>query len=100
MKAARAIKSTRGPIKRFPNSIHACNWLSSCPITGLIEPSTHSGQVGQPSPAPVKRTAPPVTTNPAFTTSKAVKSVERSFMLVAYALEVSSCGSAPSGGFG
>src|SRR4051794_1441689 len=39
--------------------------MSPCPASsavGVMLPSVHSGQVGQPSPEPVSRTAPPVTT--------------------------------------
>src|SRR3954449_2072353 len=39
--------------------------MSPCPASsgvGVMLPSVHSGQVGQPRPEPVSRTAPPVTT--------------------------------------
>ena len=48
---------------RLPNSISwwmPCSWCG----TGVNDPGTHCGQVGQPSPEPVRRTRPPVTTMP------------------------------------
>ena len=50
---------------RLPNSISLwmpCSWYG----TGVNEPGTHSGQLGHPSPNPVRRTSPPVTTMPIF----------------------------------
>ena len=52
---------------RLPNSMYL--WKpSGCSMVGVIEPSTHSGQVGQPRPLPVTRTSPPVTTMPTSAT--------------------------------
>ena len=53
---------------RLPNSIAA--WKSSAP-RGVKSSSVHRGHVGQPSPEPVRRTAPPVTTMPMLATSDA-----------------------------
>ena len=50
---------------RLPNSI--AEWKSSAPC-GVNESSVHRGQVGQPSPDPVSRTAPPVSTMPMLAT--------------------------------
>ena len=44
---------------RLPNSTTPCRANCECATN---EPSPHSGQVGQPSPLPVSRTAAPVTT--------------------------------------
>ena len=56
----------------MPNSIHL--WKASAwPSTGTSEPSTHSGHVGHPSPDPVTRTSPPVTTMPIWATRLAMK---------------------------
>ena len=46
---------------RLPNSITPCT-----PISGVVtyDSSVHRGQVGQPRPEAVSRTAPPVTTMP------------------------------------
>ncbi len=46
---------------------------SAWPATGTREPSTHSGQVGQPSPDLVTRTRPPVTTMAIWATRFAMK---------------------------
>ena len=64
-----AIASTSStPVRvRLPNSMYL--WKpSACSTVGVIEPSTHSGHVGQPSPLPVTRTRPPVTTMPTSAT--------------------------------
>ena len=57
---------------RLPNSMYL--WKpSACSTVGVTEPSTHSGQVGQPSPLPVTRTSPPVTTIPTSATRLAIR---------------------------
>ena len=64
---------------RLPNSISLwmpCSWCG----TGVNDPGTHCGQVGQPSPEPVSRTRPPVTTMPISSTRLATstgRSTER-----------------------
>ena len=45
---------------------------SDCAAVGAMDPSTHSGQVGQPSPDSVMRTTAPVTTMPACATRLAM----------------------------
>ena len=50
---------------RFPNSM--IEWKSSAPC-GVNDSSVHRGQVGQPSPDAVRRTAPPVSTMPMLAT--------------------------------
>ena len=50
---------------RLPNSIAA--WTSRAPW-GVKEVSVQRGQVGQPRPEPVRRTAPPVTTSTTLAT--------------------------------
>ena len=50
---------------RLPNSIASCRSSAPC---GRNDLSVHRGQVGQPSPEPVSRTAPPVTTSPQLAT--------------------------------
>ena len=65
--AASATIPTTDVSVRLPNSMYLwmpCGWCT----TGVYEPGTHSGQVGQPSPEPVSRTSPPVTTMPIWTT--------------------------------
>ena len=54
-----AIATSRNVSRRLPNSITP--WM---PISGVVtsESAVHCGQVGQPSPDPVNRTAPPVAT--------------------------------------
>ena len=66
MKVKRAITSSTIVSNRFPNSITP--WK---PISGVLirESSVHLGQVGQPKPLPVRRTAPPVTTIKIWVTS-------------------------------
>ena len=57
---------------RLPNSISLwmpCAWCG----TGVNDPGTHCGQVGQPSPEPVSRTRPPVTTMPISSTRLATR---------------------------
>ena len=44
---------------RLPNSMAPCSPISRVEVS---ESSVHLGQVGQPRPEPVRRTAPPVTT--------------------------------------
>src|SRR3954451_22210122 len=44
---------------------------------GTSRPPVHRGQVGQPSPEPVSRTAPPVTTMPTLATTEASASRRR-----------------------
>src|SRR5688572_14645529 len=68
---ARTVASARMPRtpvrERLPNSMYL--WKpSACSTVGVIDPSTHSGQVGQPRPLPVTRTSPPVTTMPTSAT--------------------------------
>ncbi len=59
--AAMATKPTRPVRVRLPNSMYL--WKpSACSRTGVYEPGTHCGQLGQPRPLPVRRTRPPVTT--------------------------------------
>ena len=53
--------------RRFPNSTYLCQ-DSVCADVGVIDPSTHSGQVGQPSPEEVSRTIAPVSTIPVWAT--------------------------------
>jgi hypothetical protein len=53
---------------RLPNSIASCRSSAPC---GVNDSSVHRGQVGQPRPEPVSRTAPPVTTRPMLATSVA-----------------------------
>ncbi len=53
---------------RLPNSM--AEWKSSAPC-GVKSSSVHRGQVGQPRPEPVSRTAPPVTTMPVLATREA-----------------------------
>ena len=43
----------------------------------MYEPGVHSGQVGQPSPEPVNRTAPPVTTIAACDINRANESGDK-----------------------
>ena len=50
---------------RLPNSM--TEWKSSAPC-GVNDSSVHRGQVGQPSPDAVRRTAPPVSTMPMLAT--------------------------------
>src|SRR5262249_42711527 len=50
---------------RLPNSISS--WPATAPV-GTYDVAVHRGQVGQPSPEPVSRTAPPVTTIPTLAT--------------------------------
>ena len=61
MNAPNAI-SIKAPVSiRLPNSTYLCQdcvWV----LVGVIDPGTHSGQVGQPSPEEVTRTRAPVTT--------------------------------------
>jgi len=59
---------------RLPNSI--CSWMPVAPV-GTNEFFSHRGQVGHPSPDPVSRTAPPVTTIPMFATIDARASRRR-----------------------
>ena len=58
-KVATATAASTKVSVRLPNSIG--RWTSSAPC-GVNDRSVHRGQVGQPSPEPVSRTAPPVTT--------------------------------------
>ena len=51
--------------RRFPNSTQAWYWSGA---TMLVE--VHAGQSLQPSPEPVKRTAPPLTTPMASATTE------------------------------
>src|SRR5262249_59941722 len=53
---------------RLPNSISS--WPATAPV-GTYEAAVQRGQVGQPSPEPVSRTAPPVTTIPTLATKLA-----------------------------
>ena len=53
---------------RLPNSITPCTPIS---LVVVSESSVHLGQVGQPRPEPVSRTAPPVTTISTAMTSAA-----------------------------
>ena len=59
MKVNRAMMIRTKVRSLLPNSITPCQ-----PISGTVtkESSVHLGQVGQPSPEPVRRTKPPVTT--------------------------------------
>jgi hypothetical protein len=65
---------TRKVSIRFPNSIAPC--IPSSPW-GTYEESVHRGQVGQPRPDAVSRTAPPVTTISTLTTRLAIASGTR-----------------------
>ncbi len=69
---ARARMPTTPVSVRFPNSMRSWYWLASV-RTGVTEPGTHSGQVGQPRPLPVSRTTPPVTTMPISPTRLAMR---------------------------
>ena len=60
-KVATAIAVSRKVSVRLPNSIAECTSRAPC---GVNELPWHRGQVGQPSPEPVSRTAPPVRTIP------------------------------------
>ncbi len=61
--------ATSTPVSiRLPNSMAACSVSSSC---GVNEVEVHRGQVGQPRPEPVRRTAPPVTTSTMLATNVA-----------------------------
>ena len=62
---ATAIATSTKVSSRLPNSIAECT--SSAPW-GVKDLSVQRGQVGQPSPDPVRRTAPPVTTRTALAT--------------------------------
>ncbi len=53
---------------RLVNSIRP--WIAYC-LVGVSDESVHLGQVGQPSPESVNRTAPPVTTMTTFETTDA-----------------------------
>lgn len=63
-----ATAATTNPSIRLPNSIAPCIPSSPC---GTYDESVHCGQVGQPSPDPVSRTRPPVTTMPMLTATEA-----------------------------
>ena len=65
---ATAIATSTKVSIRLPNSMAA--WTSSSPW-GVKDDSVQRGQVGQPSPDPVSRTAPPVTTSTTLATSVA-----------------------------
>ena len=65
---ATAIATSTKVSIRLPNSI--ASWTSSAPC-GRNDWSVQRGQVGQPSPEPVSRTAPPVTTRTQLATSVA-----------------------------
>ena len=67
---SRAIISSTKVNRRFPNSTYLCQ-DSVCVDVGAIDPSTHSGQVGQPSPEEVSRTIAPVSTIPVWATKLA-----------------------------
>ena len=56
---------------RLPNSIAPCSAYSA---VGVYESSVQLGQVGQPSPEPVSRTTPPVTTIAELATTEATAS--------------------------
>ena len=73
--AATARMPTTPVSVRLPNSTYL--WKpSACSTVGVIEPSTHSGQVGHPRPLPVTRTRPPVTTIPTSATRLARRTGE------------------------
>ena len=56
---AKITDADTAPVKRrLPNSINECD---DSAFVGVKEPLEHFGQVGQPRPDPVKRTAAPVT---------------------------------------
>jgi hypothetical protein len=57
--AAIAIMPISPVMRRLANSITPCSPISG---DGTKDPATQLGQVGQPSPEPVRRTAPPVPT--------------------------------------
>jgi len=60
-RASSASSPTTPVSDRLPNSMtlwKPCSWWGA----GVKDPGTHSGHVGQPSPLPVSRTTPPVTT--------------------------------------
>ena len=63
-----AIATSTNVSIRLPNSIAECTSSAPC---GVNDRSVHRGQVGQPSPEPVRRTAPPVTTSTMLATSVA-----------------------------
>ena len=56
---------------RLVNSIAPC---CACSGVGMSESAVQVGQVGQPSPEPVSRTTPPVTTMPTLATTDATAS--------------------------
>ena len=56
---------------RLPNSIAPCS--AYCAV-GVYDSSVQLGQVGQPSPEPVSRTTPPVTTIAELATTEATAS--------------------------
>ena len=62
---ATAIATSTNVSIRLPNSIAACKDMAPC---GVNDDSVHRGQVGQPRPEPVSRTAPPVTTSTTLAT--------------------------------
>ncbi len=64
-KVATATATSTKVSVRLPNSMTW--WTPSAPC-GVKELSSQRGQVGQPSPDPVRRTAPPVTTRTTFAT--------------------------------
>ena len=64
-KVATAMAASTKVSVRFPNSM--AEWKSSAPC-GVNDSSVHRGQVGQPSPDAVRRTAPPVSTMPMLAT--------------------------------
>jgi hypothetical protein len=63
-----AMAASTNVSSRLPNSIAPCMPSSPC---GTYEASVHRGQVGQPSPDAVRRTAAPVTMMPMLATSDA-----------------------------
>ncbi len=69
--AATASTTSTKVSSRLPNSMYLCH-DSDCAAVGAMDPSTHSGQVGQPSPDSVMRTTAPVTTMAAWATRLAM----------------------------
>ena len=65
---ATAIATSTNVSSRLPNSIAACTSRAPC---GVNDVDVQRGQVGQPRPEPVSRTAPPVTTSTTLATNVA-----------------------------